>query len=152
MNIMLANCDYRTHMTDEGNQLQEGLRHANWQLCGKGFDGIQDVKALVRAYKPEIAIVHDKRDWDPRQFWAFRRDLGYINMAEIHKVPNRLAVIKDAGSMVMYHQYFCEEIRATGVITYYHDRSIIPLSPFILNYPRYRTYHTVDADYVMAHR
>jgi hypothetical protein len=32
--LVLANIDYRRHMTDEGEQLQAGLEAAGWILAG----------------------------------------------------------------------------------------------------------------------
>lgn len=151
MRVMLGNIDYEHHMTDEGNQLQRGLEYAGWHLSGVGFDGMQDCSEIIRKYAPETILVHDKRDWDPKNYWAFRRDIGFSNLEAVKFTPNRLGVVKDAGSMVEYHRYFCEdEINCTGVVTYYHDRAVLPHNLWMEKYPRFRTYHTVNSDFLRA--
>lgn len=145
--IMLANIDYRNHTTNEGNELQEGLSAAGWCLVGAGFlDSNTDVSAILKHHQPEAVIVHDKRDWDKNNAGCFNpavsfRELGVLaSRDDIFKAT----VVKDAGSMIEYHRRFCEEVKANAVITYYHDDSILPLSPWLRNYRRVRTYHSVD--------
>ena len=56
--LVLANRDYLTHITDEGEQLQSGLAHAGWILAGYGYgDGCTDVSTLIARYKPSIVFV-----------------------------------------------------------------------------------------------
>lgn len=148
--VMLANRDYETHMTDEGHQLQLGLQQAGWHLSGKGFDGLTDCREIIDKLKPEVVIVHDKRDWEPNK-WAFRNDIGFENIsALVDSVPVRLGVVKDAGSMVEYHRYFIHEIKATAILTYYHKDAVEAQAPWMASYPHVRTYHSVDADYIRA--
>lgn len=146
--VMLANIDYLAHMTDEGNQLQQGLKEAGWILTGKGFDDLQDCRQIVDKYQPDMVIVHDRRDWDERLMGSFRRDIAFSNLDALHQVPVRLAVIKDAGSMVQYHQAFAEEIEATALLTYYHADSVNSRAYWMADYPHIRTYHSVDSEMV----
>lgn len=148
MKVLLANSDYRNHMTDEGHQLQMGLKEAGWYLSGKGFDGLTNCVDIIEKLHPKMVIVHDKRDWEPNK-WAFREDLGFQNLsALVDSIPVRLAVIKDAGSMVEYHRYFASEIKATALLTYYHKNAVEAQAPWMARYPQIRTYHSVDSDYI----
>lgn len=148
--LLLANIDYATHMTDEGQQLQRGLEEAGWALAGFGYkDGCKDVPTLIERYKPSRVLVHDKRDWDSK-CGAFRKGLefGRLNFLQECKDIFKLTVVKDAGSLVEYHREVCEEVGADAVVTYYHDQSVLPVAPFLKNYTRIRTYHSVNADVV----
>lgn len=146
--LVLANIDYRRHMTDEGEQLQLGLEAAGWTLVGVGYGGgCRDVPQLLERYRPEMVLVSDKRDWDPVNSGSFRKDIGFTNLSELSKHPEvfKMCVVKDAGGMHDYHRRFCEEISADAIVTYYHDLSVLPLNRWMLDYPTIRTYHTIDA-------
>ena len=148
--LVLANVDYRFHMTSEGHELQCGLEHAGWTLAGQGFgDGSRDTPYLLERWKPDVVLVQDKRDWDPAM-GAFRRDLEFFRLGELAKCSDifRLAVIKDAGSVVDYHRGFAEQIQADALVTYYHDWSVVAAAPWMQAYPLIRTYHSVDADLI----
>lgn len=149
--VMLANIDYLRHMTDEGNQLQQGMRQAGWHLSGKGFDGLQDCRHILSLRKPDVVFVHDRRDWDSRLMGSFRRDIAFTHLEALHGVPVRLGVVKDAGSMIEYHRRFAEDIKATALVTYYHEKSVNILAPWMSEYPKVRTYHSVDATFVRRH-
>lgn len=151
--VMLANIDYQLHMTNEGDELQRGLDLAGWQLSGMGFDDIRDVPTILNRYMPGIVFVHDKRDWDPANGGCFRKDIGFQRLSALGEWRGgfKLGVVKDAGSMVEYHQAFIEEIRADAVVTYYHDNTTTKLSPFLRNYKLLRTYHSVDAEMCSRH-
>lgn len=146
--LVLANVDYRTHMTDEGDQLQLGLESAGWRLAGAGYgDGLRHVPRLLDRHQPEVVFVQDKRDWDPASGICFRSDVAFQESGALarHAAVKRLAVVKDAGSSIEYHRQFCEEIAAHAVLIYYHERSVLAVSPWLRAYPLVRAYHTVDA-------
>lgn len=152
--LVLANRDYGpavngwgAHMTSEGYELQSGLEAAGWTLVGHGYDdGCRDVPRLIERYRPEVVIVSDKRDWDPKSMGSFRKDVGFQRIEELAKHPQitKIAVVKDAGSVVPYHKQLCQEIDADAVLTYYHADSVTRVAPFLRKYPLLRTYHTVD--------
>ena len=147
MKIVLANMDYRTHMTSEGNEFQLGLEQAGWTLTGIGFDDRRDVPELLRHYKPEAIIVHDKRDWDPHSGICYRGGIDFKQLGALASYDAmKFAVVKDAGSSIDYHRRFCEEIQADAVITYYHESAVTKLSPWMCEYELIRTYHSVDSD------
>ena len=54
-------------------------------------------------------------------------------------------MVKDAGSVVEYQQQFAQRVGASMAVTYYHDRSVLPLSPWLEPLTRIRTYHSIDA-------
>src|SRR5689334_9599651 len=137
MNIVLANVDYQTHVSTEGNELQEGLRRAGWTLCGHGYgSGSNDVRSIVDYFQPEAVLVSDKRDFDPESPGSFRKDVGFRNLDELARRPEifKVAVIKDAGGYHQYHQRFCEEIGAQAALIYYHERSVLAASPWLEKY------------------
>lgn len=144
--VMLANCDYQTHMTDEGDQLQRGMHHAGWHLSGIGYDGVRSVPTILQEQRPDVVFVHDKRDWDMGSGGCFRMGINYTELHVLQESPAfRLGVVKDAGTLVEYHRQFIEQIGADAVVTYYHDNTTKNLSPWLAGYRTIRTYHSVDA-------
>ncbi len=144
--IVLANVDYKRHMTSEGDQLQEGLRSAGWTLCGKGYDGSQDVQFILDKYNPDRIVVHDKRDWDPTSSIAFRKDVGFGRLEALRKSPAfKAVVVKDAASSLPYQKHFYDEVGADAAIVYYHPKQVATHSLWLTGRPMIRTYHSVAA-------
>lgn len=147
--VIFGNIDYQTHMTNEGNEFQRGLEAAGWIITGKGFypNHERDVLAVLDKHNPDVVLVHDKRDFDPGH-GGFMDGIMPQNLHMLAEAKSlfRIAVVKDAGSSIEYHKAFCEQIQADAVVTYYHDQSVLKLSPWLANYELLRTYHTVDAD------
>lgn len=147
MNVCLANIDYQRHMTSEGDQFQEGLRSAGWTLCGRGYDGLQDVPAILARYQPKRVVVHDKRDWDPKSSICFRKDVGFQRLSALQSsTAYKAVVVKDAASSLPYQKAFFTEVAADAAIVYYHPRNAAMHGPWLTGRPMIRTYHSVDAD------
>jgi hypothetical protein len=145
--VLLGNIDYRRHMTNEGDQFQEGLRAAGWILAGPGYDGLRDVPAILDASRPDRVIVHDKRDWDPRSDIAFRKDLGFTRLGALADFRGFTGVvIKDAASSLAYQRDFYQEVGADAAIVYYHPRSVTQHGPWLVGRPLVRTYHSIAAE------
>jgi hypothetical protein len=145
--VLLANVDYRRHMTNEGDQFQEGLRAAGWILSGPGYDDLRDVPAILETYRPDRLIVHDKRDWDPTSDIAFRKDLGFTRLSALQAFNGWTGVlIKDAASSLAYQRDFYQEVSADAAIVYYHPRSVTQHGPWLIGRPLVRTYHSVSAE------
>jgi hypothetical protein len=147
--VIFGNIDYQTHMTSEGGEFQRGLVFAGWTITGKGFypNHERDVLAVLDKHRPDVVLVHDKRDFDPCHGGFMPGIMPQnLHMLAEQKTIFKLAVVKDAGSSIDYHRAFCEQIKADAVVTYYHDESVLKLSPFLASYDLLRTYHTVDAD------
>lgn len=146
--VIFGNIDYKSHMSTEGMEFQRGLETAGWIITGKGFypNHERDVLAVLDKHRPDVVLVHDKRDFDPSHggFMGgiMPQNLDMLAESKVFKI----AVVKDAGSSIEYHKAFCEQIKADAVVTYYHDQSVLKLSPWLANYKLLRTYHTVDAD------
>lgn len=150
MNIVLANSSYATHMTDEGLQLQEGLRYAGWHLSGPGFpDNLRHVRTILNKYKPSNIFVQDKRDWDPDSGCpGATKELKFreINaLADSRYAPSVSLVVKDAGPEGSdYHRAFCEEVRPDAVVIYYHPLSVLKYCPWLCSYRLVRIHHTIN--------
>lgn len=147
MNVVLGNVDYQRHMTNEGDQFQEGLRAAGWTLCGAEYDGLTDVPAILERYQPERVVVHDKRDWDPRSDIAFRKDIGFDRLSALQCWPGfKAVVVKDAASSIEYQRAFYEEVGADAAIVYYHPESVRRHSTWLKGKPLVRMHHTLDPE------
>lgn len=133
-------------MTDEGEQLQAGLRHAGWTLAGYGYDDdCCDVPELLERHKPDVVFVQDARDWDPRSRGCFDPRVSFTNVGALRLCPAfKVIVVKDAGSVVQYQRDFADAIRADAAIIYYHPRSVLAVAPWLAGYRLIRTYHSVD--------
>jgi hypothetical protein len=143
--VVLANIDYRRHMTSEGDQFQEGLGAAGWTLCGTGYDGLTDVPTILDRYQPDQVIVHDKRDWDPASAIAFRKDLGFARLSALQTAAAfKAVVVKDAATSLPYQAQFFDEAGADAAIVYYHPRSVEQHSGWLQGKALIRTYHSVN--------
>ena len=142
--VFLANLDYRRHMTSEGDQLQEGLRSAGWTLAGKGYDDLTDVPTILERYRPDVVVVHDKRDWDPASSIAFRKDLGFGRLEALQKsAAFKAVVVKDAASSLPYQKRFYDDVGADAAIVYYHPKQVACHSLWMNGRPMIRTYHSI---------
>ncbi len=147
--LMLGNVDYRTHMTDEGDQFQRGLQLAGYRLVGAGYeDGCRDIPELIRRYRPRVMMIHDNRDWDPASVICFRKDIGYTGVERLRTFHGVLkgTVVKDAGPPIEFQRDFVKKIGADFVVIYYHPAAVLKHSYFLKTIPLVRTYHTVDRD------
>lgn len=143
--IMLALKDYENHTTDEGWQIQEGLRLAGVDLWGKGYtNGETHVPTILKATAPDVVILSDPRDWDPSMGGAYDKTSGFTGIEHLFTHPCVLPLYKDAGACPDYQRRYHHAIGANGWISYYHPRSILPLSPWIDPDRIIRTYHTID--------
>lgn len=149
MNVCLANVDYLKHTSTEGNELQEGLRHAGWVLSGVGYDGLRNVEAILDRYKPERIFVQDVRDWLPASNISFRKDIGFDRMHAIGAagVP-AFTVIKDAWGWEKEQSGLARGIRAKGIAAYYRTEMVRQVAPWIESYSVFRIHHSVDADLI----
>lgn len=145
---VLANIDYRHHMTDEGDQLQEGLALAGWKLEGWGYPGERvDVHDILSANRPDVVFVQDVRDWREGSPGAFNPNVSFKNIHALAKAECKVVtVVKDAGSRVDYQRDFYREIDADAAVIYYHPRSVLELSPWLCGQTLVRTYHSIDAE------
>lgn len=152
MNIVLANRSYERHMTSEGLQLQNGLAYAGWKLTGPGYDGMNDVRAILHEFKPDHVFVQDKRDWDPSSECPGATSatkfkyLGVLGSRAHGKWHGKVSlVVKDAGPDGMdFHHEFCEVCNPDAVVIYYHPLSVLKYSYYLQSYKLVRTYHSVD--------
>ncbi len=145
--VVLANSDYRNHMTDEGNQLQEGLCLNGWKLAGFGYDGIIDAKRIIAEYRPDMIFVHDKRDWDRNNHGCFNPRVHFDNIQQVGLDNSvvKVAILKDAATVKEYQEKFiCDELRADIVAAYYHLPTVKVLCPRVAPKNIVRIYHTID--------
>lgn len=147
--VVMANYGYKTHMTDEGEQLQEGLKHAGWILSGAGYDGITDVKDMLNKYKPDMVFIQDPRDWDAKKFSCFDKRYRWDNWGVLKNYNGfKIGVVKDAGSLQDYQQLKAEEMGYNAIVHYYNYLSVSKYSQWVKAYKCIRHYHTVDRDLI----
>lgn len=149
MKIVLANRDYITHTSDEGQQLQFGLQHAGWTLCGTGYgDDCHDVAALLDRHLPEAVFVQDMRDMDPANDGCYDKTVGFHNLSALRDYPGFVvAPLKDAGSMHDYQRRFLDDIGADACVIYYHPQSVLAAGDWAGR--RFiRTWHSADAELI----
>lgn len=147
--LVLANIDLRKHVTDEGEQLQAGLEQAGWTLAGFGYgDGCVDVPTLLDRHKPRIVLIAAREDWDERSPGCFDRRCSFRRIHVLASRPDifKVQVVKDCPGPVDRRKRWCEEIKASAVLLYYHPDSMLAVSPWLRDYPLIRTWHTVDGE------
>lgn len=151
--IVLANIDYRTHMTDEGDQFQRGLEAAGWTLVGKGYqDDCKHVPTILDRYRPTHVMVHDKRDWDPDSKISFRKDIGFEELNVLMKRDDivKAVLVKDAATFREYMEEFVREVKPAAIVHYYDLGGVRDYSPYLFKCNRIRTWHTIDSAFARS--
>lgn len=147
--LVLANSDYKFHVTSEGEQLQAGLEAAGWTLAGFGYgDGCVDVPTLLERHQPRLVFVTAREDWDETSAGCFNKHCSFKRIGALasHSDIFKVAVVKDCPGNFDRRKAWCEEIKADAVVIYYHEQSMVKVSPWLKDYPLVRTWHTVDRD------
>lgn len=148
-NIMCAVKEMANHMTDEGNQLQEGLGYAEYDLYGYGYGGSHtDVEHIVNSSNINTVVVQDQREWDyttqKRRFGnpstEFKNHKCLRNRDDLFK----LTVLKDTHQRPEYHKRSAEEMGIHAWVVYYHPEIVKHTSQFVRSHHLIRTYHTID--------
>lgn len=146
--IMLAWHNFSKHMTNEGWQLQEGLREAGYELCGRHYPWeLTSVPMIATVHDPGTVVVQDKREWDSNKEGCFEKDAGFEDIGYLRSCPQvfRVAITKDAHQDWRYHKAHHEEIGAHAWITYYHTDMVCHLAPWIRREHVVRTYHSLNS-------
>jgi hypothetical protein len=142
----------RLHATDEGHQLQQGLRHAGYTLHGADLGpSLTDVRAILGRDDPSVVVVQDPREWlgltadrtrDPR--------MRFTNLDALRDRPDvfRVGVVKDAQSDGPLHAQTALEAGTHAWVTYYHADAVCRVAPHLRREHLVRTYHSVDAEMV----
>ena len=146
--IMLALHDYRWHTTDEGWQLQEGLRRAGVELWGKGYPAPcneLNIPKILDAAQPDVVIVSDPRDWTAAQRGAWDEEAEFWEPEALRDVPT-VVVFKDAATSMKFQRAFHARTNADALLCYYHPRSVCAVAPWVEPERIIRAYHTIDAE------
>jgi len=146
--IFLAVEPFKRHMTDEGWQLQLGMEHAGFELWGPRFPGRDkdDVRAILRETSPQVCIVQDKREWDPKCHGCFDKSVGFQHAKVLQQTKHvfRLTVFKDAHQDPRYHCAAHTEFDVHAWLIYYHPTIVCRLAPWLRPEHLIRVYHTID--------
>lgn len=148
--LVLANIDLCNHVTSEGEQLQSGLEAAGWTLAGFGYgDGCVDVPTLLERQQPRIVLVTAREDWDETSTGCFNKHCSFkrIDALASHHDIFKVAVVKDCPGAVDRRKGWCEEIKADAVVIYYHEQSMLKVSPWLKDYRLIRTWHSIDSEF-----
>lgn len=150
MNLVLANIDYKTHTTDEGEQLQAGLQAAGWTLAGHGYgDGCCHVPTLLDRHQPQRIFVQDCRDWRSDSRGCFNPHVAFEEWAALRcrtQGVTLFTVCKDAGTVIDFQRQFAADIHVDGIVCYYHPRSVCGVAPWLADHNLIRTYHTLNRE------
>lgn len=152
--VFLAWHNFSQHMTNEGWQLQEGLREAGYELWGKGYEkGDTRVPVVLRETNPDTLIIQDKREWDSTNRACFDKTASWVSSYVLAERSDifKLTILKDAHQQQDYHREAAEEIGCHAWITYYHPAIIAQLAPYVRQEHLVRTYHSLDRDFVPAY-
>ncbi len=141
---------FARHMTDEGFQLQEGLRQAGYIAYGTRYpNGDTDVATILQKNKdnpPGVVFVQDKREWDPAKEGCFDKAAAFHNVGKLTEDRRifRVTVCKDAQQNPSYHAAFANDIGCHAWVIYYHPDSVCKLATYVRREHAIRTYHSVD--------
>lgn len=146
--VLLGLKDYENHMTDEGHQLQSGLALAGFELWGRGFENDEtDCRAILEQTNPDVVVMIDRREWDPKMRGAFDKNAEYKNVEYLAAQANvcRITVCKDAASILDYQRNWARQFRADGFICYYHPECVMREATWVRPDQIIRTYHSIDS-------
>lgn len=151
--LVLANIDYQTHTSTEGDELQRGLEHAGWTLAGVGYgDGCAHVPTLLERHAPDAVFVQDVRDWSPKSNISFRKDVGFarVDALGLSGLPV-FTVVKDAWGWADLQGGFFAAANVAASACYYDEDVVRDAAGGWLDpYPLVRIHHSVDADAIKA--
>lgn len=149
--IFLGLHSFARHMTDEGAQLQNGLQTAGYTMWGRQYpNAATDVVRILRDASPGVAVIQDKREWDPARPGCFDKEAAFQHVAAL-QADNRIfkvTVCKDAHHDPEYHAAFAADIGCHAWITYYHPDSICRLAPYLRRQHLLRTWHSINPEFV----
>lgn len=148
--LVLGNIDYLLHMSSAGQQLQQGLVEAGWEIAGVGYgDGCADVPTLLERFQPEVVFVQDVRDWLPECNISFRKDIGFSRIECLkHSGIPCYTVLKDAWGWAKEQSKLAADICAAGIASYCHFELVHAVAPWAKQYPLIRIYHSIDAELI----
>ena len=147
--IFLAIKQFAQHMSNEGWQLQTGLEAAGYQLCGRGFDiATGHVPKILAQTRPDVAVLQDKREWDPKNPACLRKNEAFEHYSALGKRDDlfRLTVLKDAQHNVDDNARTAEVCKIHAWIVYYHPEMVQHLAPYSRKRHYVRTWHSLDPD------
>jgi len=145
--VALAVGSMKTHMSDEGWQIMQGLQLYSYTLCGKGMEvGSTDVASIVARTNPGIVVMQDKREWDPQHNrLAFRSEqFSGLDALKDRSDIFKLTILKDSHQHPAYHRQSADEIGCHGWIIYYHPQIVKHLATYVRPEHCIRTYHSLD--------
>lgn len=158
----LAVVSMKEHMTDEGWQIFNGLRHAGYELAGYGLvtygghegshtqSSMTDVGKILKWIHPRTLVLQDHREWDisSHNFRDPRARFTNVHLMRKKHDIFRLTILKDAQQQPAYHQQAAVEIGCHAWIVYYHPRIVNFVAPYTRFQHLIRTYHTIDTAFV----
>lgn len=151
--IFLAIKQFEQHMSNEGWQLQKGLEASGYRLCGRGLEiSSNDVVKILAQTRPDIAILQDKREWDPKNQACLRKNEEFVNFSSLGKRNDmfRLTVLKDAQHNVVDNARTAEVCKIHAWIIYYHPAMVHRLAPYSRPQHYVRTWHSLDPAQIPA--
>jgi hypothetical protein len=149
--IVLAVESMNMHMTDEGWQIEAGMEHGGYRLCGYRFkESSTNLTDLYTRYLPDVVVVQDKREWDvkPGNFREPKAAFQEVDCLNHRSVVFKVTVLKDAHCHPEYHRDSAEEMGCHAWIVYYHPKIVCKLASFVRPQHLIRVYHTIDRDKV----
>lgn len=148
MKLLLGMESFRRHMTSETWQLQLGLQAAGYTLCGRGLTvDTTDCRELA-ALKPAVAVIMDKREWDPQKPGCFDKQAEFKHVDALTQDPEvfRLTVLKDAHQDPDYHREASRQLNVHAWIVYYNAETVFRLCPWLRLSHLLRTLHSVASE------
>jgi hypothetical protein len=142
--FLLGIKDYENHTSDEGWQLQQGLKLAGYDLWGARLDNDSTDCEAIAAQNPDIIVMIDKREWDATRRGAFDKTNGFTGVAHLRKDNCRFTILKDAGTGIRNSRDWAQEFQPHGYIVYYHPDAVAKHATWATREQLIRTYHSID--------
>ena len=145
----MLTANLRLHMTDEGWQLQEGMKDAGYRLFGGSTESERDVNGILReSVGLRTLLVQDRREWDDSHPACFDKQSPFLNWRSLADRDDvfKVTVVKDAQHDREFHRESAVGMGIHAWVHYYHPRIVASLCPWIRPRNMIRVWHTVDRD------
>lgn len=141
MNVFLGMDSFARHMSDEGHQLQQGMKHNGYALYGKSTS--LNVAEILHKENPEIIIVQDEREWNPLSPCCLNKDEKYYNTyALFSSKALKVGIIKDAHWFKYWDSRLFYKDNGIEHFICYYDKPVVERLSGCKNL--IRTHHSVN--------
>jgi hypothetical protein len=150
--VLLGVEAFERYMTDEDQQLQDGMGLAGYSVCGRNLPHDHtDVRWIVEDFEAGVLVIPDRREWAGDSAIP-QGNIAFTGLDAVAKDSSlfRVGIHKDAHQDPDKYRDFYAAANCHAWIVYYHPEIVCRLAPFIRPEHVIRTWHSVNPEDVPA--